>query len=782
MEEICMKQANKKLLCGVAVLAAATMLPLSSCGDPNSPPPSGGNADRAVTITTTDNLVTMENGNISLSVTSENGNISDVTYLGKDVKLVGGEGANFSLTVDPTTKDVFQANHNGAAAVVLQSKNFTPEVKTEKIGDNGKITLTYDLSFTYQDTLVSGIKVVNTLSLNRKDMYFTSDYTIKNDAQSDCVVVNFTGMQISGIKDVAGQDAWSFFYPYKEGKLYSGIVKRINDGTGVGTKMTAAYPSPMSMQLMQLYNGTASFDYSVLDSEGIYKEFNFGKYIGRGEYDEGRAVGDQISMSCTQFPFVKNGDNAVLSSYRVGAGGEGSWYEGSDRYREFLIASGMTKEKNGLTAEWTGMNSLIAQGNTGSVFATYENSPLGSTSYAQWMAQSDPYGIDTLCAIGWNEGGFDHNYPDYAFSEAQGGEESFGRMVEELNTNGDAIICYINAHIADEASTFATQASISNSGQTKLQAGAIKKVGFKSGETALEDYERYMYHETYGTLSAYAMSPASEDFQEAVLDAVQRLADKGVNGIWFDQLMEMPAYLDYDASHGANNPATAYSEGYRELLTECVRIMEEANNGDCIFVCEGVCDAYIKWIDCCGMMWQRKLGSTDTTNMQDRVQWTSQITRYTMPCMMLGLEGVGTTSGSSNEFARAFVLGEPLLVSNYQDSVTRIMNIYSSAKKIYFEGRYLDMRGLRCGNEDVIASLIQGSDGTYGLQLYNDNTRDAVTDMKVVIDPEAIGAKGKKVESVINLMTGERVSLSGENTFTVSLDTTAIGAYQIIFS
>lgn len=776
-----MKAIRKIAVFGAALMVAAAILPAAACNKDDETGGGSGTAvvDRPVTVDTAGDAVIMENGNLTLSVTKANGNIADVTYLGKDVSLVHGEGANFTLTVDPTTGDVFRANHAGANTVVLQSKNFTPAVDAKTEGDNGKITLTYDLSFEYGGNTVSGIRVVNTIALERGKMYFTSDYSIENGVQGDCVVVSFTGTQMSGITDEEGAETWSLFYPYKEGKLYDGIVDRINSGAGVGTKMTAAYPSPISMQLLQLYNGSASFDYSVLDSAGVYKEFNFGKYIGRGEYDEGSAVGYQISMACTQFPYVKNGTSATLSTYRVGAGGQGSWYEGADRYREFLISSGMTKEKNDMTAEWTGMTSLIAQANTGSVFATYESSSSASTSYAQWIRQSDAYGIDTLCAIGWNEGGFDHNYPDYGFSAAQGGEAAFGRMVQEVQQAGDTVICYINAHLADMASTFASQPSEGNPSLNKMQAGAIKSIGFDAQTTNVADYTRYMYYESYaGGLSAYAMSPASKDFRDAILDAVQRLADKGVNGIWFDQLMEMPAYLDYDSSHGQKNPATAYSEGYAELLDGCARIMSEANDGNYLFICEGVCDAYIKWIDVCGMMWQRKLGSTDTTNMDDNIRWTSQITRYTMPCGMLGIEGVGATVGSSNEFARAFVLGEPLLLSNYQDSVTRIMNIYNSAREIYFEGRYLDERGLRIGNEDIVASVILGSDGSYGLQLYNDS-RDPSGEVRVVIDPSVVNGSEKEIVSVVDLMTGKSVSLSGSNTFTVSLDAFAIGAYKI---
>ncbi len=772
-----MKKKNV-LRSGALLLSAATLLTVfTACRNEEDTPDTDGIipvVDRAVSLTEKEREIVMENGNVSLGLNRQNGSIKEVVCMGREVGLVNGDGANFSLTIDPTTNDVFRANHASGSAIVLKSKDFTPQMRLVRDGDNARVELTYNLAYTYRNATVTGITVKNVLSMDRKAMHFTSEYEIENGANSDCVVVNFTGAQMSGIRTNEDGD-WSLFYPYKEGKIYDSIVSTINEGTKVGAKLTASYPSPMSMQLMQVFNGKASFDYSVLDTEGIYKEFCFGKFTGNKEYDGGSVVGYQISMACTQYPFVKKGDAASLAPYRVGVGTEGSWYEGADRYREFLLESDMTKEKNEFAKEWTGMANLTAQGNTGSVFATYENSPTAVSNYADWIEQANSYGIDTLCVIGWNEGGFDHNYPDYEFSEIQGGEESFTRMVSALHGNGDSIICYINAHIADEESAFASQTSIENETLDKLKMGAVKKVGFVYGETPAESYENYMYYESYaGGLSSYAMSPASRDFQGAILSAVQRLADKGVNGIWFDQLMEMPAYLDYDSSHGAKNPATAYSEGYRKLLSSCVEIMEEATDGNCIFVCEGVCDAYIRYIDCCGMMWARKLGATDSS---DKVTWNSALTRYTMPCMMLGIEGVGTTVGSANEFARAFVLGNPILASNYQDSISTIANIYRSAKPIYFQGRYVDTRGLRIGNEDIIASLIVGSDGSLGLQVYNDGRSDA-SDVKVIIDPKKLGLNDK-IQSVVNLMTGDSVKLTAENTFTLSVKSFAIGAYKI---
>jgi len=771
---------------GATLLAACSLVSLGACGgkegkDPSGEKnPNGGTVsaiiDRKVTAKEENGNLTVDNGNVAFTVEKATGNIKSVVSRAKGAELVGGTGANFSLTIDPTTNDVFKANHSSGSAIVLQSKNFTPEVKGEEDGDNYKVTLTYSLSFTYQKEEVSGITVKNTFTLNRKDTHFTVDYSIENGAESECVIVNFTGAQMSGIRD-RDEGAWSLFYPYKEGKLYENIVTRINEGTDVGTKMTAGYPSPMSMQLMILYNGENAFDYSVLDAEGVYKEFNFGKYTGNKDYDAGSEVGYQISMSCTQYPFVKTGEEATLSSYRVGVGSEGNWYEGADRYRQFLIDSGMTRAENAITDDWTGMTALTAVNNTGSLFATYE-SATAATSYGEWIAQSDFYGINTLCAIGWNEGGFDHYYPDYEFSEMQGGETGFEGMVEGLHNNGDSVICYINAHIADVDSKFASTPSAENANLTKLQAGAVKKLGFEYGVTAADSYEKYMYYEEYGTLSAYAMSPSSKDFQDSILAAVRRLAQKGVDGIWFDQLMEMPAYLDYDASHGAKNPATAYSEGYQKLLGGVCDILEESTGGDYLIACEGVCDAYIKYVDVCGMMWARKLGSTDTTNWKDKVRWAAETTRYTLPAKFLGIEGVGATIGSSNEFARAFLMGEPMLCSNNQSSLENIFSVYNSAKSIYFDGRFMDVRGLRIGHEDVLASVILGTDGSIGLQVYNDS-RDLAENVRLIFDFDALGLSGKKIAKIVNLHSGNEVKKTSDNSLAVSVKSFAIGAYKI---
>ena len=51
--------------------------------------------------------------------------------------------------------------------------------------------------------------------------------------------------------------------------------------------------------------------------------------------------------------------------------------------------------------------------------------------------------------------------------------------------------------------------------------------------------------------------------------------------------------------------------------------------------------------------------------------------------------------------------------------------------------------------------------------------------VKVILDLEQLQDADCKVKSVINLLTGEEVSLKGDNTFTLSIKGEMIAAYKI---
>ena len=172
--------------------------------------------------------------------------------------------------------------------------------------------------------------------------------------------------------------------------------------------------------------------------------------------------------------------------------------------------------------------------------------------------------------------------------------------VEQVHEVGGKALIYINLHIADTASNWYKE----------------------HGEScAIRTAYGSVLHESYGTgLDYVAMCPSASAWQNAIVAAVERTRKNGVDGYWFDQLMEMPGNLCYNREHGHTTPATAYAEGYDTLFERINALTAEK---DCIYACEGTCDAYLRYIDCCGLMWARQFGSSP--------QSAPKITRYTLP-------------------------------------------------------------------------------------------------------------------------------------------------------
>jgi len=102
------------------------------------------------------------------------------------------------------------------------------------------------------------------------------------------------------------------------------------------------------------------------------------------------------------------------------------------------------------------------------------------------------------------------------------------------------------------------------------------------------------YEETYPTSGKavdVAMCPASEAFQKAIVAAADKVRAAGTDAIYLDQISEMRSYLCFDPNHGHTTPATAYYEGYSQLLNDISNVMDRYGQ-DWFLLCEGVCDCY----------------------------------------------------------------------------------------------------------------------------------------------------------------------------------------------
>ena len=707
--------------------------------------------------------ITLSNDFIKIVVNKANGSIISLTNLltGRDF-IEGSKGGNWALSVDLSTDDPYRTNLKSSQTKRVNSRTLIPQIEIHEEDNIAKITMTYDATVKNGTVTYEGIKVKCFISLSKDSKELEVNYSVENNLNTPSVIVNFTGFIVSGLKDNEG--TLNLFWPNKEGKIYSSGVKK----AFTTFKLTEQYPSPVSMQLVQLYDKDDSFYYYVKDNTREYKEFNFGAFNASGEYDNGSVtIQDKVSLSCTQYPFISNGKAKELWTTVIGIDNEKEWYSGSDSYRQFLIESKMNREYNKYVSEWTGFAST-----TISSFGNNMKSPyIGTGSPDKVISDNDSNGVDSIVLFGWHEGGFDSMYPDYNFFEGEGyGEANFKKMVENIHANGDKVLPYLNAHITALNSNWGNSKVSNTSLLTNVDNSAIKKVGFNR-DLKIENYRNYMYYETYNTTTGYyATCPASDEFIKQISSVVERLASCGVDGLWMDQMMEMPANLCYDSTHNHINPATAYGEGYKRMYTSIDEIFNKYNIEYLIFA-EGTTDAWIEYIDICSYMWARRLYAPDNVNPGDGQMMSPNITKYTIPAKFLGIESYETVYNH----AHAFLFGSPIKGPNSVDA--KIIKVYEENKEIYMYGRYMDTLGINYENNNVLASVIVSNEKSLGIQFYNISGSEQKVFLEINL--EELGIEGE-ITNIVNMFDNSTVDFEN-NKVTILVAANSPTAIKVIY-
>ena len=697
--------------------------------------------------TTNDDYI-FNNKKIEVVINRDTGNIHSIRNLSTDRDFIDGSaGGNWAMIIDVSTNNPFKTNPKSSYSVMVNSRKFFPTINVKENDDNYEIIMDYDVSVKVGTLSISGIDVLSTITLFKNTNEFTIDYKVINDASSDCVIVEFVSAIVSGIKDTS--NSLDLFWPNKEGKVYTSAIKKAQ----TTLRLSEQYPSPFSMQLMQLFNDEESLYYYVSDNTREYKEFNFGAFVQSKEYDNGTVdIKDKVSMSCTQYPYISRGNEKNIFKTTIGLSDKGSYYPGSDSYRNNLINLGMTREYNPYVREWTGfVGDTIARYNA--VLKNY----VGDNASDKVVKAVDNAHIDSVVLFGWHKGGFDYKYPDYEIMEGEGyGKENFKELIANAHANGDKVLPYLNAHITAINSEWG-QKTYSGEVNNMLHA-AIKKIGFNSSIDASK-YTNYMYYEFYGTdIGYYATCPCCDEFVNQIKKVVTELADCNVDGLWMDQMMEMPANLCYDESHGHATPATAYGEGYEKMYSAIDEIFK-AKEIEYLIFAEGVTDAWIEYIDIPGYMWARHLFSMDTSNPGDSEYMRPDITAYTMPCTFLGIE-----SDTAYNHARAFLFGSPLKSGTSTKDIT-VTELYLANKDIYFYGRYMDKLGLTISSNDVFGSIIM-AENRVGIQLYNNSSNDVT--VTVSVDLLKLGLPDKDLMKLVDLINNVYVK-TNDNTFEITI-------------
>ena len=108
---------------------------------------------------------------------------------------------------------------------------------------------------------------------------------------------------------------------------------------------------------------------------------------------------------------------------------------------------------------------------------------------------------------------------------------------------------------------------------------------------------------------------------------------------------------------------------------------------------------------------------------------------------------------------------DPFLGDPYKSSVGVLTSIYNQ-DSTYLRGRYVDMLGTTCSDENIIYGMALSEDGkTIALNLYNYNT-EASDGATIDIDFARLGLGGAEIESAANMFTGSGVTF-GKNQITL---------------
>lgn len=593
--------------------------------------------------------------------------------------------AGFDVTIDPHTGDIWETQPYCARVLTLAPGDEGAETTVTQDGDTLHVRTVYTLS-------QGPITVSRAYTLSAEDTLLTASMTVDNQAQGVTVLCG-QPLSLYGIAD-DGHD-WSLLWPWHEGEIHEGEVKRMASGGAQARE--AGYPVPFSMQYMALFSESESLYYGVHDAKADHKNFFFKPHLG-----------GRVAMGGTQWVYAAPGEEKACAPVCVALQAEGGWARAADRYRAFIERdTKWVRELAPIARDFVGWYPYTMTMYDNQYKASYvRGAPAeGLITMPQVSAMAQNRGdIPMTLFLGWHLDGFDSRYPDYQFDDHLGGAEGFRQAAEAIHENGGQIMMYMNNHLADTASNWY---------QTPNAEG--KPIGL---DCAVRRPDGGVYHEEYWTgLDYIAMCPSAQPWIDVNADAVRRLRENGTDAIWLDQMMEMPSALCYNRDHGHDTPATAFNQGYEKMMLAFNRELE-ATSSNYLYGCEGVCDAYIQWIDISALMWMRLLGHAPES--------APEITRYTLPAKILGLPGHDTFGKA--EYARAFLMGEPILArGDINPIVKEYVELYRKYPDIYLTGRYEGLNGLAQLPDTVRAGVMLGSDGaSAAVQLYNPGA-EAVT-------------------------------------------------------
>lgn len=361
---------------------------------------------------------------------------------------------------------------------------------------------------------------------------------------------------IGGFKDMI--NSTSLAVPNDDGML-------MNDPVLLGNSQVAfQYPGPMSMQFVVLYRqGYGGLYFAAEDPMSILKTFS----ISGKTYSE-----NAFKMTWEFYPYVIGDGNNFETNFSVviAAFSGFDWTGGANMYKQWAMKQWYVEK-----------GPIIARQDMPTWLKNVQ--VLSKADYA-YDISSDPafvssnFGLNnTLIGVyGWNNGGFDHDYPEYF--PAWQGDSVVANATFEAHKAGAHVIFYTNGRSVDiSTKTFAENEQY----MARNSSGGLYEVSYDNNSVTFA-----------------IPNPATAWWQQEVVNFTTEVVRTfGADGVYLDQVGLNTPLIDYSANRSTPTGGGTWWMNAVQHILSMSRASMRKYNPEAVLFTEGVNEVYIPYVD-----------------------------------------------------------------------------------------------------------------------------------------------------------------------------------------
>jgi len=438
------------------------------------------------------------------------------------------------------------------------------------------VTLTIDLA---DDSVVFRIEVEN------RTEYVLSEVW-------NAILGGFTGVgPRCETESMVPTSGWSL-----EHNLLEHFPENMGVGAGAGMRFPefyCAYPQHLSMPWVDFYNnrrgrGVYYACHDPLPRTDVLRfEMHPGlarnRLAGNWPSDEeiaamSGAYPPGLVMSWVHLPFLPPGE-VYTSPEVVLQFHEGEWHRAARIYRDWFASRFPLRGRHeGWLRRQHAVQDVVCLLPEGQVIATFGDVP-------RLARDAAAHGVKAILVSGWNVGGHDNQYPNYAPDPRLGTWQDLAEAIRACHDEGVMVFLFANVHPVDNSTAWYEEElsryrMMNRAGATPVHGWGMGTLTARMG---------------YSSRPNVFCDPAFPQFRAVIVDQIRRLAEIGVDGVHLDKLVP-----DLDFNPGLELPP---DQACFAGTLDCLREIEDACRAIQPHFCLGVESAWDRTLEFADAWW-----------------------------------------------------------------------------------------------------------------------------------------------------------------------------------